>query len=54
MAITLEDLDRTFKELTRLVCEIRNYIYPCGKPDWMSQEHWDEISGKNTEVKEER
>ncbi len=44
--ITLEDLDHTVSQINQLAKELKERLYPNGKPDWMSQENWDNISNK--------
>lgn len=47
--VTLEELNDTFSQIRQLVEELRNKLYPNGKPDWMSQSDWDNISGEDTD-----
>ncbi len=46
--VTLQDLDETVSQIKQLADEIRKRMYPNGKPDWMPQKMWDDISWKKT------
>lgn len=42
--VTMEDLDKTVSQINHLAEKLRNLLYPNGKPDWMPQKDWDNIS----------
>jgi hypothetical protein len=49
---TLEDLDDIVTKINKLTDKLRAQyleLHPNGKPDWMSQEKWNEINGIDNE-----
>ncbi len=43
MPVTLADLDNIVNQIKKPTAQLRDKLYPYGKPDWMSQEEWDNI-----------
>ncbi len=40
----LKDLQDIAGQISNLATELRSKLYPNGKPDWMSQKDWDNIT----------